>query len=36
MLTFATCSGGELATCWYVLLSGAVFIQGSMYLPRTR
>lgn len=28
--------GGELATCWYVLLSGAVFIQGSMFLPRTR
>ncbi|XP_042235655.1 rap guanine nucleotide exchange factor 6-like [Homarus americanus] len=27
---------GELATCWYILLSGSVFIDGSMYLPRSR
>ncbi|XP_014601024.1 PREDICTED: rap guanine nucleotide exchange factor 2-like isoform X3 [Polistes canadensis] len=24
---------GELATSWYILLSGSVFIDGSMYLP---
>uniref|UniRef100_A0A1B0CL52 Cyclic nucleotide-binding domain-containing protein n=1 Tax=Lutzomyia longipalpis TaxID=7200 RepID=A0A1B0CL52_LUTLO len=24
---------GELSTCWYILLSGAVFINGSMFLP---
>ncbi|ELU09259.1 hypothetical protein CAPTEDRAFT_116372 [Capitella teleta] len=27
---------GQLATCWYILLSGSVFIDGSMYLPRSR
>ncbi|CAN7992212.1 unnamed protein product, partial [Ixodes pacificus] len=27
---------GELSTCWYILLSGSVFINGSMYLPRSR
>ncbi|XP_022251031.1 rap guanine nucleotide exchange factor 6-like isoform X3 [Limulus polyphemus] len=27
---------GELSTCWYVLLSGCVFIDGSMFLPRSR
>ncbi|KAK7788587.1 hypothetical protein R5R35_012815 [Gryllus longicercus] len=27
---------GELSTCWYILLSGSVFIDGSMYLPRSR
>ncbi|ROT81629.1 putative rap guanine nucleotide exchange factor 6-like isoform X17 [Penaeus vannamei] len=26
---------GELATCWYILLSGSVFIDGSMFLPRS-
>ncbi|XP_041363202.1 rap guanine nucleotide exchange factor 6-like isoform X3 [Gigantopelta aegis] len=26
---------GELATCWYILLSGSVFIEGSMFLPRS-
>ncbi|CAG0922370.1 unnamed protein product [Notodromas monacha] len=25
---------GELSTCWYILLSGSVFIDGCMYLPR--
>ncbi|XP_076073017.1 rap guanine nucleotide exchange factor 6-like isoform X6 [Mytilus galloprovincialis] len=24
---------GELSTCWYILLSGSVFIEGSMFLP---
>ncbi|CAI9720795.1 Hypothetical predicted protein [Octopus vulgaris] len=27
---------GELSTCWYILLSGSVFIEGSMFLPRSR
>eukprot|EP00093_Oithona_nana_P008430 08430.XXX_433894_432562_1 [CDS] Oithona nana genome sequencing. len=27
---------GEMASCWYILLSGAVFIEGSMFLPRSR
>ncbi|KAG5345883.1 RPGF6 factor, partial [Acromyrmex heyeri] len=27
---------GELATSWYILLSGSVFIDGSMFLPRSR
>ncbi|XP_049799273.1 rap guanine nucleotide exchange factor 6-like [Schistocerca nitens] len=27
---------GELSTCWYILLSGSVFIDGSMFLPRSR
>ncbi|KAG5316215.1 RPGF factor, partial [Acromyrmex insinuator] len=27
---------GELATSWYILLSGSVFIDGSMFLPLTR
>ncbi|KAF2364889.1 Cyclic nucleotide-binding-like [Trinorchestia longiramus] len=27
---------GELATCWYILLRGSVFIDGSMFLPRSR
>ncbi|KAL7643189.1 UNVERIFIED_CONTAM: hypothetical protein RMT77_006479 [Armadillidium vulgare] len=27
---------GEIATCWYILLSGSVFIDGSMFLPRSR
>ncbi|GFU24042.1 rap guanine nucleotide exchange factor 6 [Nephila pilipes] len=27
---------GELSTCWFILLSGSVFIDGSMYLPRSR
>ncbi|XP_064594655.1 rap guanine nucleotide exchange factor 6-like isoform X3 [Liolophura sinensis] len=26
---------GELSTCWYILLSGSVFIEGSMFLPRS-
>ncbi|XP_076264894.1 PDZ domain-containing guanine nucleotide exchange factor isoform X9 [Rhynchophorus ferrugineus] len=26
---------GELSTCWYILLSGSVFIDGSMFLPRS-
>ncbi|BFZ03443.1 hypothetical protein BsWGS_06482 [Bradybaena similaris] len=26
---------GRLATCWYILLSGSVFIEGSMFLPRS-
>ncbi|XP_048248295.1 rap guanine nucleotide exchange factor 6-like isoform X4 [Haliotis rufescens] len=25
---------GELAICWYILLSGSVFIEGAMFLPR--
>ena len=29
-------STGELATSWYILLSGSVFIDGSMFLPRSR
>lgn len=29
-------STGELANCWYILLSGSVFIDGSMFLPRSR
>lgn len=33
---FFTSSTGEFATCWYVLLSGAVFINGSMFLPGSR
>ncbi|CAG5125250.1 unnamed protein product [Candidula unifasciata] len=24
---------GQPATCWYVLLTGSVFIEGSMFLP---
>lgn len=27
---------GELSKCWYILLSGSVFINGSMFLPRSR
>ncbi|KAK3091016.1 hypothetical protein FSP39_016500 [Pinctada imbricata] len=27
---------GELSTCWYILLSGSVFIESSMFLPRSR
>ncbi|KAK4012852.1 putative Rap guanine nucleotide exchange factor 6 [Daphnia magna] len=27
---------GELCSCWYVLLCGSVFIDGSMYLPGAR
>ncbi|KAK9885866.1 hypothetical protein WA026_013743 [Henosepilachna vigintioctopunctata] len=27
---------GEFSNCWYILLSGSVFIDGSMYLPRSR
>nr|XP_024217393.1 rap guanine nucleotide exchange factor 6-like [Halyomorpha halys] len=27
---------GELSTCWYILLSGSVFIDGSMFLPTSR
>ncbi|XP_071130719.1 rap guanine nucleotide exchange factor 6-like isoform X27 [Mytilus edulis] len=27
---------GELSTCWYILLSGSVFIEGSMFLPVSR
>ncbi|XP_059092785.1 rap guanine nucleotide exchange factor 2-like isoform X1 [Tigriopus californicus] len=26
---------GELASCWYILLCGAVFIDGQMFLPRS-
>ncbi|KAL5018416.1 hypothetical protein ScPMuIL_004138 [Solemya velum] len=26
---------GELSTCWYILLTGSVFIEGSMFLPRS-
>ncbi|CAG5136331.1 unnamed protein product, partial [Candidula unifasciata] len=26
---------GQIATCWYILLSGSVFIEGSMFLPRS-
>ncbi|CAH1794604.1 unnamed protein product [Owenia fusiformis] len=26
---------GDLSTCWYILLSGSVFIDGSMFLPRS-
>ncbi|XP_063217155.1 rap guanine nucleotide exchange factor 6-like [Bacillus rossius redtenbacheri] len=26
---------GELSSCWYILLSGSVFIDGSMFLPRS-
>lgn len=26
----------ELNTCWYILLSGSVFIESTMYLPRAR
>jgi hypothetical protein len=33
---FSVCSTGEVATCWYVLLSGSVYIDGSMFLPRHR
>lgn len=24
---------GDLATCWYILLSGSVYLEGCMYLP---
>ncbi|CAN8020358.1 unnamed protein product, partial [Ixodes persulcatus] len=34
--SFGICCRGELSTCWYILLSGSVFINGSMYLPRSR
>ncbi|CAM4815277.1 unnamed protein product [Rotaria magnacalcarata] len=27
-------SRGELNTCWYILLSGSVFIESTLYLPR--
>ncbi|XP_039276653.1 rap guanine nucleotide exchange factor 6-like [Nilaparvata lugens] len=27
---------GELSTCWYILISGSVFIDGSMFLPTSR
>ncbi|KAI5738620.1 hypothetical protein M8J77_009277 [Diaphorina citri] len=27
---------GELSTSWYILLSGSVFIDGSMFLPQSR
>ncbi|ESO87123.1 hypothetical protein LOTGIDRAFT_154615 [Lottia gigantea] len=27
---------GEMALCWYILLTGSVFIEGSMFLPRSR
>ncbi|CAF1161556.1 unnamed protein product [Adineta steineri] len=27
-------SRGDLNTCWYILLSGSVFIESTMYLPR--
>ncbi|CAA9997124.1 unnamed protein product, partial [Nesidiocoris tenuis] len=27
---------GELSSCWYILLSGSVFIDGSMFLPTSR
>lgn len=33
---FLLFSTGELSTCWYILLSGSVFIDGSMFLPRSR
>ncbi|CAF0795635.1 unnamed protein product [Brachionus calyciflorus] len=26
---------GDVINCWYILLSGSVFIDGSMYLPRS-
>ncbi|XP_026287919.1 rap guanine nucleotide exchange factor 2 isoform X4 [Frankliniella occidentalis] len=26
---------GELSSCWYILLAGSVFIDGSMFLPRS-
>ena len=29
-------SRGDLATSWFILLSGAVFIEGSMFLPRAK
>ena len=35
-VVFELCSRGELCTCWYILLSGSVFIDGSMYLPGAR
>ena len=33
---YSTFSRGELATCWYILLSGSIFIDSTMYLPRAR
>lgn len=33
---FLSHSQGEKASCWYILLSGSVFIEGSMFLPRSR
>lgn len=27
---------GEIAHCWFILISGSVFIDGSMFLPITR
>ncbi|CAB4069753.1 RAPGEF2 [Lepeophtheirus salmonis] len=27
---------GDYSTCWYILLCGSAFIDGAMYLPRTR
>lgn len=29
-------STGEFAACWYILISGAVFLDGSMFLPGSR
>ncbi|XP_064193538.1 rap guanine nucleotide exchange factor 6 [Anguilla rostrata] len=26
----------DIGTCWYILLSGSVFIKESMFLPRSR
>ncbi|XP_013407365.1 rap guanine nucleotide exchange factor 6 [Lingula anatina] len=26
---------GEISSCWYILLTGSVFIDGSMFLPRS-
>lgn len=29
-------SPDDIGTCWYILLSGSVFIKESMFLPRSR
>uniref|UniRef100_G3PWG4 Rap guanine nucleotide exchange factor 2 n=1 Tax=Gasterosteus aculeatus aculeatus TaxID=481459 RepID=G3PWG4_GASAC len=34
-LFFPSCSPDDIGSCWYILLSGSVFIKESMFLPRS-
>lgn len=36
VLVFFYSSPDDIGTCWYILLSGSVFIKESMFLPRSR